>query len=124
MFAFAPQAAGQGDQVVLTNTPCFAITGPMKDLTLFLKLKATYGGWIRYKYKENAIVWTITARADLFKIIALLNGHLRSPKIYQFNLLIDYLNSLFPFGLQAPLVSPPLVFKPQGKNKASLQGIN
>jgi hypothetical protein len=85
----------------LTNTPCFAITAPMKDLPLFEKLKATYGGWIRYKNEENAIVWTITARADLFKIIALLNGHLRSPKIYQFNLLIDYLNSLFP---NTPLV--------------------
>lgn len=80
----------------LTNTPCLAITGNLKDLPLFEKLKETHRGWIRFKKKENAVVWTITAQNDLYNLILLLNGHLRSPKIDKFNCLIDYLNSIFP----------------------------
>lgn len=89
------------DKGVLKNTPCLAITAGNQQLPLFKALKHKLGGWIRYKTKEKAIVWTVTARADLLKVVILINGYLRSPKLYQFNLLIDYLNKVFP--------SPPFV---------------
>ena len=78
------------------NTPCVAITAHVKQKPLFELLKCKYGGWFRHKIKENAIVWTVTARMDLLNLVKLMNGHIRSPNISQFNLLVDYLNSIFP----------------------------
>lgn len=80
----------------LTNTPCIAITAHEKQLPLFEAFKSKYGGWIRHKKEEHAIVWTITAKTQLLNFVLLLNGHIRSPKLFQFNLLIDFLNSTFP----------------------------
>ena len=80
----------------LKNTPCVAFTAHSKQKPQFELLKAKYGGWFRYKTKENAIVWTVTARADLLNLVIQLNGHIRSPKLYPFHLQIDYLNSIFP----------------------------
>jgi hypothetical protein len=80
----------------LKNTPCVAITADQKQWPLFKAFEQEFGGWIRYKKKENAIVWTVTAQADLLKIVTLMNGSIRSPKLYEFNLLIDYVNKVFP----------------------------
>jgi LAGLIDADG endonuclease len=79
----------------LMNTPCIAFTAHDKQQPLFEQLKTKYGGWLRFKHDEHAIVWTVTARADLLNLVLLLNSNLRSPKIHQFNLLIDYLNNIF-----------------------------
>ena len=79
----------------LNNTPGIAFTAHEKQKTLFEKLKGKYGGFIRHKTKDNAIVWTVAAHADLLSLVLLLNGHMRSPKLYQFNLLIDYLHTVF-----------------------------
>lgn len=82
-----------GGQALSSNTaPTFAITFHKKDLPLVLRLKHIIGGNIRYKDKENALVLTITARKNLVKVVQLLNSYLRTPKIYEFNLLISWLN--------------------------------
>jgi hypothetical protein len=52
-------------------------------------------GWIRIKSKENACVLLIQTDEGLTTFVKIINGYLRSPKIYKFNLLIDYLNSKY-----------------------------
>lgn len=97
----------------LKNTPALCVTGHSKQAPLFLFLKHKFGGWLRYKRKENAIVWTVTARVDLFNLARLINGKLRSAKLYEFNLLLDYLNKLFPDVL---LTKHPVDQSPLGDN--------
>lgn len=93
---FASYLAGlwEGDgHISLSKTPCFAITFHEKNLPLILKLQEKFYGNIRHKLEENAIVWQITKTADLIVIVNLLHKELRTPKIHQFNLLIDKLNN-------------------------------
>lgn len=51
-------------------------------------------GFLRYKLRENAIILTIGNRKGLIKIVNILNGKLKTPKLYKFNLLIDWINYL------------------------------
>lgn len=41
---------------------------------------------------NNAYVLTITNIQDLTRIITLMNGYLRTPKVHQFNKMIQWLN--------------------------------
>jgi hypothetical protein len=63
-------------------------------LAEYLKSYIGYG-FLRNKVKENAIVLTISNQKGLFRIVDLLNGKLRTPKIFKFNLLIDWLNTKY-----------------------------
>ena len=72
--------------------PYIAITFHIKDEPLVLHLISLLGGRIRYKREDNAVVWIIGARSELIKIVQLMNGYIRTPKIYQFNNLIAWLN--------------------------------
>ena len=75
--------------------PYLAITFTNKDEPLVIHLQTLLGGNIRYKYKENALVWTIGSRDQLISIVKLMNGYLRTPKIYDFNQLIIWLNTKY-----------------------------
>jgi len=75
--------------------PYLAITFTNKDEPLVIHLQTLLGGNIRYKYKENALVWTIGSRDQLISIVKLMNGYLRTPKIYEFNQLIIWLNTKY-----------------------------
>lgn len=55
-------------------------------------LKAQIGGTVRHKTENNAVVLTFTG-ASLLKIISLMSGHLRTPKVYQFNKVINWFNT-------------------------------
>lgn len=75
------------------HNPRFCITFNLKDepLALYLLNIIKYGH-IRYKPKDNACVLTVSPVKGLKRLVSLLNGELRTPKINQLYLLIDWLN--------------------------------
>jgi hypothetical protein len=50
-------------------------------------------GFIRYKPKDNACVLTVSPVKGLKKIIELINGELRTPKIIQLHNLVEWINT-------------------------------
>jgi hypothetical protein len=81
------------------SNPYIAITFVNKDLPLIKKLLELYGGRLRFKNKENAIVWTVNTHKELINIINLMNGYLRTPKIIKFNELIYWLNNRYHYNI-------------------------
>jgi Cytochrome C and Quinol oxidase polypeptide I/LAGLIDADG endonuclease len=92
------------DSKVKNTSPYIAITFVNKDLPLINKLLEKFGGRLRFKDKENAIVWTIGTHKELVNMINLLNGYLRTPKIIKFNELIIWLNDIYRYNI--PIHSP------------------
>ena len=92
------------DSKVRNTSPYIAITFVNKDLPLINKLVEKFGGRLRLKTKENAIVWTIGKHKELVNMINLLNGNFRTPKILKFNRLIVWLNEKFNYHI--PIHSP------------------
>lgn len=84
--------------------PYIAITFVNKDLPLVNKFIELFGGRLRFKNKENAIVWIINTHKELVSLIHLMNGHLRTPKVSQFNDLITWLNDKYHYNI--PTYSP------------------
>lgn len=75
------------------HNPRFCITFGMKNEPLAKKLLELIGsGFIRYKLQDNACVLVISSVPSLKKIVNLINGQLRTPKIDQLYKLIDWLN--------------------------------
>lgn len=72
--------------------PYLAITFHIKDDALVLHLISLLGGYVRYKKEDKAVVWIIGTRSELIRVVQLMNGYIRTPKIYQFNKLIAWLN--------------------------------
>ena len=73
--------------------PRFCITFSLKNEPLAKNLLKIIGsGFIRYKPKDNACVLVVSPVVGLKKIVNLINGELRTPKIYQLHSLIDWLN--------------------------------
>ena len=76
-----------------THNPRFCITFGLKNEALAKKLLAIIGsGFLRYKLKDNACVLVVSPVVGLKKIVNLINGELRTPKIHQLYNLIDWLN--------------------------------
>ena len=72
------------------HNPRFHITFGLKNEPLAKKLLEIVGsGFIRYKPENNACVLTVSPVIGLVKIVSLINGHLRTPKIHQLHNLID-----------------------------------
>ncbi len=73
--------------------PRFHITFHSKDYPLAKKILHHIGeGFIRHKPKQNACVFTVSSVKGLRKGIHMINGKMRTPKIYKVGLLIDWLN--------------------------------
>jgi hypothetical protein len=75
------------------QNPRFSITFNMKNEPLAKKLLELIGsGFIRYKLQDNSCVLVVSPVIGLKKIVHLLNGQLRTPKIHQLHNLIEWLN--------------------------------
>lgn len=75
------------------QNPRFCITFGIKNEPLAKKLLELIGsGFIRYKLQDNACVLVVSPVIGLKKLVYLINGELRTPKIHQFYKLIDWLN--------------------------------
>jgi len=75
------------------HNPRFCITFALKNEPLAKKiLEIIEYGHIRYKPKENACVLIVSPVKGLKKIIWLINGELRTPKVHQLHKLIDWIN--------------------------------
>ena len=75
------------------HNPRFCITFSLKNEPLAKKLLDIIElGFIRYKPKYNACVLVVSPVLGLKKIVYLINGELRTPKIHQLYKLIDWLN--------------------------------
>lgn len=75
------------------HNPRFCITFSMKNEPLAKKLLDLIdSGFIRYKLQDNACVLVISSVPGLKKILYLINGQLRTPKVDQVYKLIDWLN--------------------------------
>lgn len=83
----------QNINFIKKHNPRFCITFSLKNEPLAKKLLEIIGsGFIRYKPKDNACVLVISPVVGLNKIVSLINGELRTPKIHQLHSLIDWLN--------------------------------
>lgn len=75
------------------HNPRFCITFGLKNEPLAKKLlEILEPGFIRYKNSDNACVIVISSVAGLKKIVYLINGKFRTPKIAQLEALINWLN--------------------------------
>jgi len=75
------------------HNPRFCITFSLKNEPLAKKFLELIGsGFIRYKTQDNACVLTVSPVIGLKKLVYLINGELRTPKIHQLHKLIDWLN--------------------------------
>ena len=75
------------------HNPRLCITFGLKNEPLAKKLLEIIGsGFIKYKTRDNVCVLVVSLVIGLKKVVHLLNGELRTPKIHQLHNLIDWLN--------------------------------
>ena len=75
------------------HNPRFCITFGLKNEPLAkILLEILESGFIRYKNSDNACVIVVSSVVGLKKIVSLVNGKFRTPKIGQLDALINWLN--------------------------------
>ena len=75
------------------QNPRFCIKFNIKNEPLAKRLLELIGsGYIKYKLQKNVCVLVVSSVKGLKKVVSLLSGQLRTPKIFQFNSLVDWLN--------------------------------
>ena len=81
------------------NYPSIQITFHLKDLPLALLIQKELGtGSLSRKKGVSAYILTINSKTGLYKIVSLINGNMKTPKIYSLHKLIDYINSFENYG--------------------------
>jgi hypothetical protein len=74
--------------------PMITLTFNSKDFSLISIIQEKLDIGHIYKVKgKNAYTYRISNLVDLLKFINIINGYIRTPKIYKLNKLIDYLNN-------------------------------
>jgi LAGLIDADG endonuclease len=94
------------------NYPSIQIVFNLKDLPLALMIQKVLGfGSLSRKKGVNAYVLTVNNYEGLLLVVALINGNMRTPKIYALWRLIDWLNIKFEDLNMSknPLNSSPLI---------------
>ena len=75
------------------KNPQIMLTFHMKEINLYKHIKGILGGGCFYKSKNgNAFRYTVSDLSTLLKLINLVNGKFRTPKIIYLYRAIDYLN--------------------------------
>jgi len=91
------------------NRVDIGITFNSKDKALAEKLLSYLGEGSLLKRKGNSVALRIGAVKTIKKIVPLINGKFRTPKIYQLHMLIDWLNKNHSMNLEKlPLDNSPL----------------
>ena len=74
---------------------CFAAAGDEKELILYQHIKHVIGGGNIYKMKyKNACRYIISDKFTVIKMIHLINGKFRTPKIEYLHKAIKYFNTV------------------------------
>jgi hypothetical protein len=104
LFSYYLTGLIEGDGTIITpknlrspnnklNYPSIQIVFNLKDLPLALLIQKELGvGSLSRKKGVNAYILTINSFEGILLIISLINGNMRTPKIYSLNALIDFLN--------------------------------
>ena len=104
LFSYYLTGLIEGDGTIITpktlrtpkgklNYPSIQIVFNLKDLPLALIIQKELGvGSLSRKKGVNAYILTINSYEGILLVISLINGKMRTPKIYSLNALIDFLN--------------------------------
>ena len=95
--------------ITTQNRVILGITFNLKDQPLAEKLLNLLGKGFIAKRKTNCIELRFSEKKTIFKIVTLINGKFRTPKIDQLHKLIDWLNNKYSMAIsKLPLDNSPL----------------
>ena len=106
LFSYYLTGLIEGDGTIITpkdlrsskgklNYPSIQIVFHLKDLPLALTIQKELGlGSLSRKKGVNAYILNINSYKGILLVISLINGKMRTPKIYSLNALIDFLNNI------------------------------